>query len=201
MKVKTRKYGYSYGVIRILDKNHPSYEITGRLLRKENLEENRAIFFVRDPRDILVSMYYSFGFTHPWSPHRDIRAYQEERRERIQKMTIDDYAIHTAPELKEKFDTIRLLKKWAADSLLLRYEDMIDNFDEFYRQLREFVQLNGSVREELFRQTRPREAEHPTDHKRKGQPGDYKEKLKPAAIHEINGILENTLKEFGYETF
>jgi hypothetical protein len=201
MKVKTRKYGYAYGVIRILDKNHPSYEITARLLKKENLDEKKVIFFVRDPRDILVSMYYSFGFTHPWSPHLEIRAYQEERRKKIEKITIDDYAIQTAPGLKEKFAAIGLLRKWAADGLLLRYEDMVNNFEEFYRQLGGFVQLDGSVKDEFFRQTRPRETERPGDHKRKGQPGDYLQKLKPDTIRRLNEILENTLKEFGYELF
>lgn len=197
--VRIRRFGYVYGPVRILDELHPTYEITNRILRKANLRGRKIIFLIRDPRDILVSMYYSFGFSHGFSPDPEIKAYQVKRRQKIQEMTIDEYAIQTAPELKEKFDLLQALMQWAPDKILLKYEDMIENFAYFYNQLVGFVQLNDGVEEIMFKQTRPREVEQQLQHKRKGKPGDYKEKLQLITINKINKILADPLKNFCYQ--
>lgn len=200
IKIKTWKYGYAYGVIRILDSLHPSFQLTNQLLDKKNLDGRKIIFYVRDPRDILVSMYYSFGFSHPFSPSGEIRAYQQERRRQIQQMTIDQYVLRTAPVLLEKFNRLITLMEQhrPQDTLLLKYEDMIYRFDHFYRELSRFVPLNNSVRDELFNQTRPPETEQPDQHKRKGAPGDYQVKLDKKTLPELDRILEPVLKRFEY---
>lgn len=200
-KLRTRKYGYVYGVLRLLDPEHPSYEITEKLLTKKHLAGKKVVFFIRDPRDILVSMYYSFGFTHPFSRNPDIKEYQLKRRKRIQAQTIDEYVEETAPHLKEKFDRIASMMKDIPrqDCILLKYEDMINNFDSFYPALNNFIELNPGIKEKIFEQTRPRQVEHKAEHKRKGATGDYKLKLKKETISKINKILESTLRDFGYE--
>jgi hypothetical protein len=198
--VKTRKFGFVYGPIRILDQKHPSLEITRTLLREGNLGGRKLIFLVRDPRDIIVSMYYSFGFTHPLSPNEEIKAYQLERRRKIREKTIDEYALQIAPQVKEKFDIIRSLMQSvpAEDRILLTYEEMVEEFDDFYHRFSGFVELDPGVREKIFTHTRPMEKEQLTQHKRKGAPGDYKTKLKKVTIDTLNNILGSTLTEFGY---
>lgn len=197
--VKIRRFGYIYGPVRILDELHPTYEITNRILRKANLRGRKIIFLVRDPRDILVSMYYSFGFSHSFSPNREIKEYQVKRRQKIRQMTIDEYALQAAHELKEKFDIIYSLMQYAPDKILLKYEDMIENFAYFYSQLYGFVQLNEGVKEMMLKQTRPRKVEQQLQHKRKGKPGNYKEKFQLTTINKINKILAKPLRDFCYQ--
>ena len=52
--------GYIYAVLRLYDKDHPGYKLTNKLVHIKNLQNIKTIFWVRDPRDILVSLYYSF---------------------------------------------------------------------------------------------------------------------------------------------
>lgn len=198
--IKTRRYGYVYGVIRLLDPSHPSFQLTQQLLDNKNLQRKKIIFYIRDPRDILVSMYYSFGFTHTLSPNPPIRQYQEERRQRIQQLTIDQYALETAPQLLEKFNRlIQLIHHHPpSDTLLLRYEDMVDRFDPFYTQLSGFITVKRTLREELFQQSRPPETEQLSQHKRKGTPGDFMEKLDQKTLPELDRILEPILNKFQY---
>jgi len=58
-------YGIIYGPIRL--SNDPENLISRHLIKPiyspDFLTDKRAVFFVRDPRDILVSAYYSFGYT------------------------------------------------------------------------------------------------------------------------------------------
>ena len=198
LKIKVKKFGCIYGPLRILDENHPSCELTNLVLKEAQLKKCQIIFLVRDPRDILVSMYYSFGFSHGFSQNKEITDYQVKRRQTIQGMTIDEYAIYAAPGLKEKFAVISSLGRDARDKVLLKYEEMIDRFDDFYERLSDFVELNEGVRDKIFEQTRPRDREEPLHHKRKGKPGDYKVKLKEETLHQINAILKETLTDFGY---
>ncbi len=198
--VKLRKYGHVYGVLRVLDDNHPSLALTERLLSPRNLRGKKMVVLVRDPRDILVSMYFSFGFSHAASPNPGIRRYQEERRARIQAMTIDEYALHTAASLREKFGLLaRLIESPVVkDCLLLKYEDLIFRFEDFYKDFSGFVELEDEVKNELYRRTRPPKDEDSTRHRRKGTPGDHKEKLQPETVQKLDGILEPALKYFGY---
>jgi len=199
LTVKVRRYGYIYGPIRILDREHPSFGMTSRLLKKKNLHNKKAIFMIRDPRDILVSMYYSFGFSHGLSPNPQIKAYQMNRRRKIQQMTVDEYARVTAPLLQEKFDFIESLIQTTPDKLLLKYEDLILDFEKFYRHLNDYLPLNEDVKEILHKHTRPPKKENPLNHKRKGNPGDYKNKLNPDTINYLDKIFKRTLNDFHYE--
>jgi hypothetical protein len=203
-KIVIRKYGYVYGVIRLMDKEHPSFELTERLLSDTNLKGRKVAVLVRDPRDILVSMYYSFGFSHAGSPNEAIWAYQDKRSNTISQMSIDDYSIYAAPILNEKFERLHTLcngnynDNRPEDVMLFKYEDMIYDYDNFYERLNGFLELEDYARNRIYEATRPLEKEQPKMHKRLGRPGDYKQKLGKKTIQELNVILEPALHRFGY---
>lgn len=56
----------------------------------------KHIFFLRDPRDILVSSYYSTGFTHPLPKNDKAKRRFQAKRELIQQQGIDNYTISAA---------------------------------------------------------------------------------------------------------
>lgn len=191
-------HGYLYAVLRMYDRDHPGYKLTNELLKTSNLKNVKTIFWTRDPRDILVSLYYSFGFSHGLSTNSDIQAHQVARRKKIQKMDLDTYVLTEAPNLKWKFETMYEMMQQLPNHLFLRYEEMIEDFDPMFEQLSDFVGLNKSLYETMHAQSRPKQTEDVKSHKRSGKTGAYLEKLKPETIKEINTVLAPTLQKFGY---
>ena len=193
-----KPYGYVYAVLRLYDKDHPGYTMTQQLIKPSHMKKMKTIFWVRDPRDILVSLYYSFGFTHSESPNQKIKAHQLQRREKKQKMTLDEYVLNEAPNLQWKFEQIDSLRKQLPDHLFIRYEEMIHDFDTFFQTLSDFTGLDKNLYEMMYQQTRPNESEDTNKHKRSGKTQAYLEKLKPETIEALNSILAPTLEKFGY---
>jgi hypothetical protein len=56
----------------------------------------KHIFFLRDPRDVMVSAYYSFGLTHSLPKNSKLRKRHQLRKQRILEQGIDDYVISDA---------------------------------------------------------------------------------------------------------
>lgn len=187
-----------YGVIRILDSEHPSFEFISKFLSHPNMSKVNIIFWIRDPRDILVSMYYSFGFSHGLSNNILIKRYQEERRKKIQKMTLDEYVLHESKKIKQKFEIMKSLIERHDNHILLSYEEMINDFDSFFAKLSKVVSIGETEKEKIFKETRPSKEENVNQHKRKGSVGTYKEKLKNETVIELNNELLPILEYFNY---
>src|SRR5438132_10534005 len=72
--VTFKEKGFIYGPIRV--SNGPQSTIYSKLVepasRTDFVRDKIAIFLIRDPRDILVSSYYSFGYTHEFSTVKEI---------------------------------------------------------------------------------------------------------------------------------
>jgi len=188
--------GFIYGVIRLQDKEHPRYEFVRNLIKKTN--EVKTIFWVRDPRDILVSMYYSFGFSHGISSEKGVAAYQENRKADIQKVTIDEYVLREVMRIENKFNYMRSLMAINNEYILLKYEDMIHNYDTFYNEFSGFIGGEINMYHDLYDNTRPRKSEDINSHKRSGMVGGYRDKLKPETIECLNNCLTDVLQNFGY---
>ena len=78
----------------------------------------KALFMVRDPRDVLVSQYYSFGFTHGISNEPGIRTSQNEIRQKIKTTSLDEYCLSFAKRTEEEFLKLRqLADMYPADCL------------------------------------------------------------------------------------
>lgn len=199
LQARLRSRGYCYGVLRLIDEDHPSYGLTESLLLDLH-KVGKILLLIRDPRDILVSMYHSFGFTHPLSPFGPLRSYQLARRERILKQTIDQYALQEAEKLKKKVR--RLISLSAPGSgqtvLVVKYEEMVENFDAFFDKLSAFVQVSSTLREELYQSSRPRLVEQPDSHKRSGAPGGFRQHLLPPTVSALSKLLGAELEQFGY---
>jgi hypothetical protein len=74
---------YAYGPLRVSGMG--SNDLIDRLLKTPTMSvdfvsDKIALFFVRDPRDILVSAYHSFAYTHWYSAVPELRRGQEQRR-------------------------------------------------------------------------------------------------------------------------
>lgn len=167
------------------------------------------LFQVRDPRDVLVSQYFSFGWIHSdraWS-----KAHIRERNY-IQSVDIDTYVVSRArrtdkakrPALKKRYKPIlKHAQREDVNISILKYEDMVTDLRAW---LPSAIQAFGSEQEEkmiaeLF-ETYAQEFIPPKEeqqkHKRKMTPGDHIKKLKPETTEILNSIFKDELELFGY---
>lgn len=192
--------GFIYGPLR-LSLRHSSPEYTKLVRNVSNPEFVRrriAVFLIRDPRDILVSKYFSFGFTHDYSRVKEIRKMQQQIRSDIQGKSIDQYCIDEAPRTLVGFDTLRNLSQSSSRSVVLKYEDMIENWTAFSVELTKYIHIENSVLKQLYERSRPMEKENLASHRRDGSVGSFRNKLQEDTIKYLNKIFKDVLEEHQY---
>jgi hypothetical protein len=193
--------GHVYGPIRLsIDPVLPIQKKFLELLSDDEFIQDRiSIFMVRDPRDIIVSAYYSFGFTHGKSPVQEIRERQEQRRSEIQNKTVDEFALASVHQIQSDFETADRLRKICTRSVVLRYEDMVGNWGLFASDLTRYLTINQTVLSQLYERSRPREKEDVTSHRRSGQVAGFRGKLEEETITSLNNTLKDVLQQFQYD--
>lgn len=187
----------------------PHGEVYGPMRRPVRLEapdSYRMIFFLRDPRDVLVSAYYSFGFSHPLPEHRGKRADFLARRKQIQEEGIDCYAIRAAGDwLGPIYSEYQRLRGLAAASVFISYDDYATDPAAAIRRIFAFCDAptTGSAVEALSASaspiSEPREDGDGLRHKRSGRSGQFRTALSAETIDQLNDILAPSLKAWGFE--
>jgi hypothetical protein len=193
--------GYVYGPLRLSSpKNSDGYRfVISRVSGRDFVRDRPCLFMVRDPRDILVSWYYSSASTHPLSPVAEIREQQLRERAEVQAMTLDDYALSQAEERRRDFACLHDLYTACNRGVLLRYEDMVENFDRFADGLCMHLDIRPRVLRNLERRSRPRRKVDTSQHRRSGKTRQFRDALSPETIRCLNEQLGVTLTLFGYE--
>jgi len=171
------------------------------LQRELSLGQRPTALLVRDPRDALVSEYFSYGGRY--LSHKLPEKNQEEfvgRSSATAHLDIDQYVVAAAPGYLEKLVMYR--DHLDFDRILLRrYEDiffdkhglLVDLFGHFHIPVPANVLADVAAANDV----RP-ESEDPTKHVRKGTPGDHREKLKPATIETLNSMFREIGPSYGY---
>jgi hypothetical protein len=170
-----------------------------------DLDLYKVIFVTRDPRDILVSHYYSMAYSHA-TPEGTGNKHERfiKNRAMARASTIDEWVLRRSDKL---YDTCvryqELLLKKSPHTYRTNYEQMVYDFSSWLRGLLNYCELNISADSfELLLQEnariRPQE-ENIYHHLRKGQVGDYRNKLKPETIHSLNEKFASVLEMFGYD--
>ncbi len=191
--------GYIYGVIRLHDDDHPVKLLTSAIINKGQLNGLNLVILIRDPRDIIVSMYYSFGFSHGFSEDEATRKHQLKRRETIQSMSIDEYAVFVLPQLKKKLNCLIKLSGRYNRLSILKYDEMIMDFRPFFRKLQRAIPISDAFEPTMYADTRPQPIENIGSHRRSGEVGGHITKLKWKTIDRINDEIRNELRYFDYD--
>lgn len=176
-----------------------------------NIKRIKKIVQIRDPRDMIVSEYYSFGFSHTnnsWSEEK------KKAREIISQMSIDDYVLSILDEknqayrlagysLQERF--LVFLPELAEDALIVKYEDMILNYSHWLKSIIdafEFGAFSNIANQYYFLKYKDEfkipKKENIYSHKRAVKPGNYRDKLKPQTINQLNQVFAEFLNKYGY---
>ena len=175
-----------------------SFDVAG--FRFPQLKQ-RHLFQVRDPRDILVSEYFSLGWRHRDHHWNDA---EKQRRETIQTLTIDQYAIGEAestkqPLLSRYLPLLAELEK--PTTYVIKYETMVSRFPDWLRTVLPVIGLknDGDV-DHLARHYRhefqPDAGQYA--HKRSVAAGDHQRKLQPQTIAILNERFRPILSALGY---
>jgi hypothetical protein len=170
-----------------------------------DLDLYKIVFVARDPRDILVSHYYSVAHSHR-VPDRTGNKYERFMKSRVfaKASTIDEWALFRSDRLHDIYMRYqKLLLDPYPHTYRTTYEHMVSDFSSWLRSLLDYAELHISTGlfESLLQEharMRPRE-ENIQQHVRKGQPGDYRNKLKPETIDALNEKFASILVMFGYD--
>jgi hypothetical protein len=166
------------------------------------LENSKSVLLVRDPRDALVSEYYSYGGKHLTHKLPDKNSEQFiKSKEATKALDIDPYVLNNSGNYLKKLQDYKNFLNF--DNVLLRrYEQIFFDKHRFLADI--FNHFDISVPADILARVaekndvRP-QSEDQTKHIRKGTPGDYREKLKPETIVKLNDRFQEIGRWYGYD--
>lgn len=181
------------------------------------LASAKVLLHVRDPRDVLTSMFYSYCYSHQGKQAGDTG----HRRE-VAERGIDWFVLHmseadrpdlvgdygTGNSLTDLFGNVRkryldYLERLAPlpQTTILKYEDMILRPDDWIAKVNEALGLTDvSPLRDLIGGDDPAAApaEDKWSHRRQALPGDHRRKLSDGAIQRLNDLYAPVLQGLGY---
>jgi hypothetical protein len=164
------------------------------------LERYRKLLVVRDPRDVLVSQFFSIAASHQ-TPGPAKRASFEERRRHARDVGLDAFVLERAPVVGAA------LRRYAEELLpvpgtvVATYEDLVADLGAWLRATLPDLGLpvDDAVIAELVAAERPPPAaEVVTAKRRQVTPGDHRRKLAPDTVAALDALLADELATFGY---
>ena len=170
----------------------------------EDIDQYRIVLMLRDPRDVVVSSYFSHAFSHPVPSNKERRKWFMDRREKVKSQTIDEYARGEFPEyiLRVYSDYCEHLVR-NQNVQVLRYEDFMQDFDRWFSHLEASLEMKlGEVhRDGLFKLKGggAKPGENKFSHVRRATPGDHRDKLNPDSCEYLNQKFADVMETLGYE--
>jgi sulfotransferase family protein len=182
--------GFVFGVFRDCG---PALRSLDRAIRK--------IVLIRDPRDAVVSYYYSVRDSHPIPESGQVSQDLHAARAHLQDNDINRAILgmrfhYLFVNMEEIANLIEL-----PNTAVYRYEEVVFDKAAWIGSLASELSVSApeAVVQNLLRRVDifP-EAENPRQHIRKVTPGDYKEKLAPETIRFIEERYGSLLRTLGY---
>lgn len=183
---------------------HRGYRHFPLFLRESSLlKQRKKILLVRDPRDAIVSAYFSFSKSHILPESGELLDQMLKSRRNLQNMELENYAIAQAVNVKEAFDRYHQYLPNDAQLKVYRYEDVIFDKANWISDMLDFLNLTLKkaqiVRIGEKHNIVP-QSEEAGKHIRKVTPGDHREKLSSECIDKLNEILSEVLERYNYES-
>jgi hypothetical protein len=185
-------------------------------------EDYRIVLHLRDPRDVLVSMFYSYCFIHPGEIEANtgyrrkaaaagIDAFVLAKTSGRSADYLGDYG--TGGHVEDLIGDLPARYRMYIDRLLgrpnvifIKYEEMVTDYRSWLRKFIDpFPVINRSqVIDDLVAQAPaffPRRNGDELSHVRHVTPGDFRSKLKPSTIGQLDEILSDTLDALDYPKY
>lgn len=163
--------------------------------------ESKKILVVRDPRDALVSEYFSNAYSHSMPTTGSEQSVLAKERAVALQESISRYVVSRTSHLNATVEKYGPLLN-DPNLKIMRYEDVILKKANWIREISnhfEFEIDEGLVNDILGWADVVPESENKKAFVRRVVPGDHLEKLDPDVISKINNSLSDIWKRFGYE--
>jgi hypothetical protein len=166
-----------------------------------HIENYNIILHLRDPRDVLTSLFYSHAYSHPiaangFNPSR-------VRRSGWIRNGVDSFVIEHASAYFDRYNEYcdKLLSQ--KNVLFLKYEQMVTSFDNWLNKFISafyFEQKQCTITDILKHSNSffSIKEENKYNHKRQVQPGDHRRKLKPETIEFLTDKFKTVLSQCDY---
>lgn len=167
-------------------------------------QQGLKIYMFRDPRDALVSQYFSDAYSHDIPTEKESvgpgREIFLKKREAARQTDIEDYVMKHARALS---NTLERYEPLLADPncLVLRYEDYVFQKRRLvHKVLKHFgwTLMPGQVDTLMEMVDQVPQSEDKMKFVRKAVPGDHREKLTPETIKRLNNQLKTVLQTYDY---
>lgn len=162
-----------------------------------------SILLVRDPRDILVSMYFSIVKSHPLPIYGDVRESLLDQRRSAGETSIDDWVRRESGYLEDQISTYgEVLARLAGSMKVFRYEQVIFAKERWLEEIVGWFgwKVAGRALERIARENDlVPSSEDPGSHVRKVFPGDHRLKLNPITVDWLGERFRPLMRTFGYD--
>ncbi len=165
----------------------------------------KKIFMFRDPRDALVSQYFSDAYSHSL-PSRETETGRkaaeafEKKREAARATSIDEYVIKHAKSIENTLLSYAAMLK-DPTCLTLRYEDYVFQKKRLIHKILNHFEWKfapGQVEGLLKQVDEVPDSEDKQRFVRRVIPGDHRNKLQPDTIRRLNNILKECMQTYDY---
>ena len=157
----------------------------------------RAIFVLRDPRDVLISEFYSYRDSHSPPTSKNKLQKFNERQALLNNMTLDSYVLDRATELNALLDEYSQIKSQMNDSVILYYNEFRNNKVDFAKKLAAFLNLQNSA-EYITKCCKDPIVFRKSNHLRDGSNSQYLQ-LQTATQKKLNDIFHQNLLYWGFD--
>jgi hypothetical protein len=187
-----RERGYCYGGFRIF----PYYQVP-------LLDTAKTVFLVRDPRDMVVSLYFSVRESHIVPEGEEgLAAKIKQHREVTKHMTIDEWVPDNVNHLLLAYESYFVQGFTRRPNVVIyRYEDIIFSKAEWMRDIADWYEWD-IPRSTIEKVVAPLDVlpdeERPSEHIRQVRPGNYRAHLSEPTRLRIETMFAPYMRAFGY---
>jgi hypothetical protein len=181
--------GYCYRGFRIF----PSY------LRNFDLSKNKKILLIRDPRDMIVSYYFSMSHSHVIPHAGPVRDKLISMRDATKAVNIDEFCLNYYKFFLKEFKSY--VDIFGSELRVYRYEDVIFNKLDWLNDMLCYLGfvISPDDRKRIAEENDIRPAtERPQEHIRQVTPGNYRKHLSKSTIQGLNAEFRDMLDQFDY---
>lgn len=167
-----------------------------------DFNQTKNILLVRDPRDMLVSLYFSIKYSHVEPADAGSGNSIRINRERLKTVDINQSVLEMAKTYKKYFQDY-LTKLPTETTRVYRYEDVIFKKKEWLEDMLAFLNIElpiQTIRKIANKYDIRPGKEDPHKHIRQIVPGNYKSHLKPATVEKLDDLFKPIMEYFLYNS-